>query len=40
MSIYILIVGLIGIACWLLVGIKVASRLFAREFRKEIKNER
>jgi biopolymer transport protein ExbB/TolQ len=39
MTIYLWIIVLIGIASWILVGIKAASRIAAREFKKELKKE-
>ncbi len=39
MTLYLWIIVLIGIASWLLVGIKAGSRIAAREFKNELKKE-
>ena len=36
-DIYIYIIGYIGLACWGLLGVKVAARIIAREVKKELK---
>ena len=37
-DIYIYAIGYIGLACWILLGIKFAVRIIARELKNEVKN--
>jgi hypothetical protein len=40
-DIYIYVIGYIGLACWILIAIKFAVKIIARDINKELKkNER
>ncbi len=36
---YIYVIGYIGLACWILLAIKLAVRIIARDMKKELKEK-